>query len=107
MYEEFNTCLSSNVQNDPRKDYYDPNLEFEYQIQLGSKLYPEYPAKSNGEAYDQSARTWEALHLSFHSIITSGQHYRNLKITVGLDFKHVLKDGFTGLNTKLGDVLTI
>ena len=36
---------------------YTPDGEFEYHMQIGSKLYPEYPIKSHAEAYYQLRKT--------------------------------------------------
>ena len=36
---------------------YHPDLEFEFHMQIGSKLYPEYPIRSHAEAYDQLRKT--------------------------------------------------
>ncbi len=37
----------------------------------------------------------------------SEQNYRNLKFVIGLDLEKVLQAGFTGINTKAGDLLTV
>ena len=34
-----------------------PEIEFEYHMQIGSKLYPEYPIKFHAEAYYQLRKT--------------------------------------------------
>ena len=36
---------------------HDPNGEFEFQLQIGSKLFPEYPVRSHNEALYQLKKT--------------------------------------------------
>ena len=49
---------------------YDPAGEFEYRMQIGSKLYPEYPIRSHATAYYQLRKThWDINHQRFkHSL---------------------------------------
>jgi len=47
------------------------------------------------------------LNSSFHSIDINALDYRNYKYIIGLDLEKVLGAGFTGINTKAGDLLTI
>jgi hypothetical protein len=44
---------------------------------------------------------------SFHSIDISSQEYNTTKYIVGIDTEKVLAAGFTGLNTKSGDLMTV
>jgi hypothetical protein len=41
----------------PKQELYNPNLEFESQIQIGSKQFPEYPIKSIAETFCQLRKT--------------------------------------------------
>jgi hypothetical protein len=86
---------------------YDPNREMEFQFQIGSKLYPEYPIRSTSEAFYQLRKTLGIHTSSFHNVdISPFQWYYN-KFVVGIDTEKVLAAGFTGLNTRAGDLLTI
>jgi len=86
---------------------YDPSREVEIQIQIGSKLFPEYPIRSLGEAFYQLKKTLGIHTSSFHNIDIPEAMYRNRKFIVGIDTEKVLSAGFTGLNTKAGDLMTI
>ena len=86
---------------------YDPNREMEFQFQIGSKLYPEYPIRSTAEAFYQLRKTLGIHTSSFHNIDISPQQWINNKFVVAIDTEKVLSAGFTGLNTRAGDLLTI
>jgi len=86
---------------------YDPTKEMEFQIQIGSKLFPEYPMRSVAECFYQLRKTLGIHTSSFHNIDIRENEYRNRKFIVGIDTEKVLAAGFTGLNTKAGDLLTV
>jgi hypothetical protein len=92
---------------------YDPNLlynkgfELEYQIQIGSKLYPEYPVRSVSESYSQLKKTLGILGSNFHSVSISPLQYRTDHFIIGCDTEKALQAGFTGLNTRQGDLLSV
>lgn len=73
---------------------YDPDKEIEWQIQIGSKLYPEFCCRSNSEAMYQLLQCLGILSSSFHSIDITGRDYRRLKFIIGLDLERVLGAGF-------------
>jgi hypothetical protein len=86
---------------------YDPTREMEFQFQIGSKLYPEYPIRSAGEAFYQLRKTLGIHTSSFDSIDIGPQTWIYNKFMVAIDTETVLSAGFTGLNTRAGDLLTI
>ena len=86
---------------------YTPDKELEYQIQIGSKLYPEYPVKSLQEAFYQLRKTLGIHATNFHSCDILDDTYRNYNFIIGVDTEKVLAAGFTGLNTKAGDLMTV
>ena len=86
---------------------YDSSKEMEFQIQIGSKLFPEYPVKSLGEAYYQLRKTLGIASSNWHSMNIAEAHYRNFRFIVGIDTEKVLAAGFTGLNSKAGDLMTL
>jgi len=70
------------------------------QIQIGSKLLPEYPIKSHSEAF-YSLRKALGIHANnLHSIDIDGNSYRNNKFIVGFDTEKLLGLSFTGMNTR-------
>ena len=60
--------------------HYDADWEMEFQIQLGPKLYPEYPVKSIAERF---AHLKQALNLP-----DWGLH------SIGIDYKHYISNKF-------------
>jgi hypothetical protein len=86
---------------------YDPGREMEFQFQIGSKLYPEYPIRSSAEAFYQLRKTLGIHTSSFDSIDISPPLWIYNKFMVAIDTETVLSAGFTGLNTRAGDLLTI
>ena len=75
--------------------------EHQFWIQVGSKLFPEYPINSATEALYQLRKT---VGVPFNMI---GRWYRTSKYILGIDMEKVSGAGFTGLNTKAGDLITL
>lgn len=75
--------------------------EHQFWIQVGSKLFPEYPINSVTEALYQLRKT---VGVPFNMI---GRWYRTSKYILGVDMEKVSGAGFTGLNTKAGDLITL
>ena len=70
-------------------------------LQVGSKLYPEYPIRDSTEAYYQLSQTVKTpMHIY-------SRWYHTCKYIVGMDMEKIRLAGFTGLNTKAGDMLTV
>lgn len=86
---------------------YDPTKEMEFQFQIGSKLYPEYPMRSTAEVFYQLRKTLGIHTSSFYNVDITPQQWINNKFIIGIDTEKVLAAGFTGLNTRAGDLLTI
>jgi hypothetical protein len=92
---------------DASADIYDPHRELEWQVQIGSRLFPEYSCRSVSESFYQLQKCLGILNSNFHSIDIDSRDYRHLKYIIGLDLERVLGAGFTGINTKAGDLMTI
>ena len=75
--------------------------EHSYQVQIGSKLIPEYPVTSLAESYSQLRKT-VGRSFKMHS-----SWYRSRKYIIGLDLEKISGAGFTGISTKSGDLLTV
>jgi hypothetical protein len=86
---------------------YNMGKEVELHVQIGSKLYPEYPIRSASESFSQLRKTMGIHQSPFHSLDVSGFQYRSHKFVASIDTEKVLEAGFTGLNTRAGDLLTI
>lgn len=83
------------------------NGEFEFQLQIGSKLFPEYPIRSHNEAFYQLKKTLGVQASAVHNFDISPVRYRSNKLIIGTDCEKVLDAGFTGINTRAGDLLSV
>ena len=102
-------------------DAYDVSDEHSFQIEVGSKIMPEYPMTSVTEALYQLRKTvgnplyiyiyiyiYIYLYIYIYIYIyIYGRWYRSHKYIIGLDMEKISGAGFTGLSTKAGDQLTI
>jgi hypothetical protein len=85
---------------------YSYTKELQLQIQIGSKLYPEYPIRSLAEAYYQLRKTL-GLHFGNDSMAILPRYYRNDTFIASFDLEKVLGASFTGTNTMDGQMMTI
>ena len=81
--------------------------EFETQIQIGSKKYPETEMRSHAEAYYQLKKCLGIQSSPVHSFDISASEYRNSKFIMGYDLEKKLGSGFTGVSTRMGDLMSI
>jgi hypothetical protein len=61
----------------PMDGGYDDNKELEYQIQIGSKMFPEYPVRSINQAFYELKKALGIASSSFHSISPTREQYQN------------------------------
>ena len=78
----------------------------DFQVQIGSKLFPEYPIRSHAEAYYQLRKTL-GKHDQHNSFDITQHEYRMRKFIMGIDMEKVLEAGYTGINTRAGDLMNI
>ena len=81
-------------------------LEMEFQIQVGSKMFPEYPIRSISESYAHLKKSIGILVSNFHSMSISPAQYRNESFVLGIDCEKVMGAAWS-LNTRAGDQLNI
>ena len=86
---------------------HDENGEFRLSLQIGSKIYPEYPVRSHSEAYYQLKKTLGIQTSDVHSFDITPLEYRYNKLIMGIDTEKVLDAGWTGINTRAGDLLRV
>jgi hypothetical protein len=86
---------------------YATSMEFETQIQVGSRLFPEYPMRSSKENFAQLRKTLGIQSSTFHSISIRPEEYSSSRHIIALDFEKTLQAGWSGLNTKSGDLMTV
>ena len=82
-------------------DGYGVQDEHSFQIQIGSKIMPEYPMSSVIETlYQLGKPVGHPLHIY-------GRWYPSHRYIIGLDLEKISGAGFTGLSTRAGDQLTL
>ena len=86
---------------------YDPMFETEIQLQVGSKLYPEYPVRSLQEAFYQLRKCMGTETSNFHSLDITPLEYRTHKFITAFDTEKNLGSAFTGINIKQGSLMTL
>ena len=85
---------------------YDHSKEFEFQIQIGSNLFNEYPLRSQAERFYQLRKALGA-HSTNTQINMVQRYYRDHKFAIGISTEKLSGASFTSFNTKAGDLLTI
>ena len=91
----------------PMQGAYNPAREIEWQIQIGSKLFPEYPCRSVSQTFYELKKCLGIASTSFHNISPTFAQYINGHFIIGVDTEKIIEAGFTGLNTRAGDIMTI
>jgi hypothetical protein len=71
-----------------------------FQLQIGSKLFPEYPITCHAEAFYALRKALGIQANNLHSIDIDGSAYRNNKFIFGIDTEKLLGLSFTGMNTR-------
>ena len=87
--------------------HYTFNKEIEWQVQIGSNMFPAYPCGSLSQAFYELKKAWGIASSSYHSISPTRQQYLDDHFIIGVDTEKVIEAGFTGLNTKQCDLMTI
>ena len=67
--------------------------EFEFELQIGSKLFPEYPIRSHNEAFYQLSKCLGVQSSALHNFDITAREYRSNKFILGTDFENVLMQG--------------
>ena len=90
-----------------RKYKHNPVQELEFQIQLGSKLYPEYPVRSISECFSILKQTLNIPDFNLHSIGIDYKQYISNKFIFAMSFEKVPESSWTGQSTKGGEQLIV
>ena len=85
---------------------YEHIKELEFEMQIGSKRYPEYPIRSVAETFYQLRKSL-GLHDNNAQMDISALEFRSSKYVIGIDTEKVLGSSFSGYNSKSGDLLTL
>lgn len=79
----------------------------EFQIQLGPKLYPEYPVRSVSECVSILKQTLNIPDRGLHSVGIDYKSYNNNKFVFAMSFEKVPEASWTGANSNAGQLLVI
>ena len=86
---------------------YDFNREIEWQIQIGSNMFPEYPCRSVNQSFYELKKALGIASSTCHSIRPTRQPYQDDHFICAVDTEKATEARFSGLNTKQGDLMTI
>ena len=87
--------------------YYNPDLDLEFQLQLGSKLYPEHPCRSLTQAFYYLRKALNLPLFHQHHLSIEYSAYRVDKFIFAMNFEKVPDSSYSGINTKAGQQLLI
>jgi hypothetical protein len=86
---------------------YKASKELEFQIQLGGKLYPEYPCRSISEAFSILKQTLNLPDWGLHSVGIDFRQYTSNKFIFAMSFEKMPQASWSGTNTMSGQILLI
>ena len=84
----------------------DSTRALSWQLQVANKKFPEKECESLSEAWYFLRRTIALFNPEQNSINISYNQYRNNKFVIGVDFQKMNSVNFSGVNTKLGSLIT-
>ena len=86
---------------------YDKDKDLEFQIQLGSKLYPEYPCNSITQCFYHLRKALNLPMFHQHSMNINSKQYRDRQFIFAFSFERVPDSSYTGVNTRAGQQMLI
>ena len=86
---------------------YDSDLDLEFQLQLGSKLFPEYPWKSITQAFYYLPQALNLPLFHQHHLSIEFDQYECNKFIFAINMERVPDSSHSGINTKSGQQLLI
>jgi len=81
--------------------------ELERQVSIGSQVFPVYPCRSTSESLFRLKQSLGIANSSFHAMNLTYAKYTNNTFILGLDLEKICEVGFTGINTKANDLISI
>ena len=85
----------------------DKDKDLEFQIQLGSKLYPEYPCNSITQCLYHLRKALNLQMFHQHSMNINFKQYRDRQFVFAFSFEKVPDSSYTGVNTRAGQQMLI
>jgi hypothetical protein len=88
-------------------DRYSSINELEWHISVGSLTFPVFPCSSTAQSLYRLKQALGITNSSFHAMNLTYAKYVNNTFILGLDLEKICEVGFTGINTKANDLITI
>ena len=108
FHKEFTRFYHPMINNDEVVNgFYNPDLDLEFQIQLGSKLYPEYPCNSITQCFYHLRKALNLPTFHQHSISSQWLEYKESEFIFGFNLEKVPDSSYTGINTRAGQQMLI
>ena len=93
--------------NEQEEGIYDVNKDLEFQIQLGSQLFPEYPCNSITQCFYHLRKALNLPMFHQHSLSVDFIQDRDRQFIFGFNFERVVDSSYTGINTRAGQQMLI
>ena len=90
-----------------RVDYHTTKGELEYQLSIGSKVYPTFPIRSCTETYYQLTKCLGIHGSGVHSIDVDADEFNYYKHVLGIDLERYLQVPYTGVSTQSGSLMSL
>jgi len=97
-----------NPMGQDNNNQYSSSYECQWQLQIGSSVYPVHPSRSLTETFYRLKGALGLLPSSFHALDINFSEYTDTHFIIGVDLEKIGGDAsYSGLNTKAGDLSTI
>ncbi len=96
----WNNCWSPNAGNGQTAVLTHTEYFLHFQLQIGAKLFPEYPIKTHAEAFYLLRKALGIQVNNWHGVDIEGNEYGNNKFIFGVDIEKLLGLSFTWMNTR-------
>lgn len=86
---------------------YSDASELEWNLSVGSKVYPDYPITSLQESWQKMKRAVYGSESNFHSVSITGSQYRTSHHIAAIDLEKMNEVSYSGENTKSGELMQL
>ena len=86
---------------------YNSTYELQWQISIGSLVFPVYPSRSLSETFYRLKGALGILPSAFHVVDINYTEYCDTHFIIGVDLERIIDAAYSGLNTKAGDLVSV
>jgi len=86
---------------------YNSTYELQWQISIGSLVFPVYPSRSLSETFYRLKGALGILPSAFHAVDIKYTEYCDTHFIIGIDLERITDAAYSGLNTKAGDLVSV